>query len=291
MEKTSRKIFITECPRDAIQGIHHFIPTNTKVEFIKKLCKVGFNVLDMGSFVSPKAIPQLSDTSQVLNLLTKKDKGENTFLVIVANERGAEDACNHELVDILGFPFSISNTFQLSNTNSNQEESLKRIENIINIAQKKGKKTRIYLSMAFGNPYQEKWDIELLISWATKLKDIGVDEFALSDTIGVADEKIISEVFSSIQNEFPKQLLSAHFHSNPIHSKHKIIAAFNAGCNSFDVAINGMGGCPLATDELTGNIATQELINSLESKVGINLNKTELEKSIQFATQLYSQYQ
>jgi hydroxymethylglutaryl-CoA lyase len=283
--KIMKNIFITECPRDAIQGISTFIPTTQKVEFIKALCKVGFDVLDMGSFVSAKAVPQLQDTHEVLKMLDKNDKENTQFLCIVANTKGAELAAQEELVDIIGFPFSISEEFQLRNTNSTREKSLETVKEILHIS--KNKKVRIYLSMAFGNPYQEFWNIDILLYWAKKLVDLGVKELALSDTIGNADIEKIHQIFYLFKTHFPSIIVSAHFHSNPETATKKINAAHQAGCNHFDVAINGKGGCPFAKDELVGNISTQQFLALIPSE---KINNTALQNAISIANTLYNIY-
>lgn len=280
-----KNIFITECPRDAIQGISTFIPTNQKVEFIKALCKVGFDVLDMGSFVSAKAVPQLQDTHEVLQILNKTDKQNTQFLCIVANTKGAELAVQEELVDIIGFPFSVSEEFQMRNTNSTREKSLETVQEILQICE--NKKVRIYLSMAFGNPYGENWNADILLYWAKKLVDLGVKELALSDTIGNADDEKIYQIFTLFQKHFPSIIVSAHFHSNPETTPKKINTAYQSGCNYFDVAINGKGGCPFAKDELVGNISTQHFLAQIPSE---KINHTELENAIKIANMLYNIY-
>lgn len=278
-------IFLTECPRDAIQGISTFIPTIQKVQFVKTLCKVGFDVLDMGSFVSPKAVPQLQDTHEVLQMLNIADKNNTQFLCIVANTKGAEMAAQEDLVDIIGFPFSISEEFQLRNTNSTREKSLETIKEILQITQHK--KVRIYLSMAFGNPYGEEWSIEILLNWAKKIVDLGVQELALSDTIGNASEENIKQIFSLFTTHFPNITVSAHFHSNPETAHIKIKAANQAGCKHFDVAINGKGGCPFAKDELVGNISTQQFLHQIPSS---KINEEAITEAIAMANNIYNNY-
>lgn len=278
-------IFLTECPRDAIQGISTFIPTEKKVEFIKALCKVGFDVLDMGSFVSPKAVPQLQDTHDVLQMLDVTDKNKTQFLCIVANTKGALNAVKEDLIDIIGFPFSISEEFQLRNTNSTREKSLETISEILEISH--NKKLRVYLSMAFGNPYRETWSTDILLNWAKKIVDLGVNELALSDTIGNASEENIKEIFNIFNKYFPKITVSAHFHSNPETANIKINAAYEAGCKHFDVAINGKGGCPFANDELVGNISTLQLLHQIPSS---KINQEALEKAIVMANSIYNNY-
>lgn len=278
-------IFLTECPRDAIQGIAEFIPTEKKIEFIKALSLVGFDVLDMGSFVSAKAVPQLKDSREVLKGLSIEDKKKTRFLAIVANIKGAEMAVEEELIDIIGFPFSVSEEFQLRNTNANRQKSLEIVKDLLSI--QKNKKVRVYLSMAFGNPYQEDWSVDILTFWADKLLNIGVSELALSDTIGNANEQDIQRIFKLFNQKYPEITISAHFHSRPETATQKINSAYLAGCKHFDVAINGMGGCPFAKDELIGNISTQQFLETIPLP---KLNQTALNKAIEIANKLYSNY-
>lgn len=282
---------LTECPRDAIQGISDFIPTAEKVKFIQLLSKVGFDVLDMGSFVSPKAVPQLRDTLEVLNNISKEEKGSSKYLVIVANTRGAVDAVKAPLVDFVGFPFSVSEQFQIRNTKATRVESLKRVKEINALTSQSGKKLRVYLSMAFGNPYGEDWSEQLVVEWAHKLKEIGVKEFALSDTTGLAGKKEVKNLFDLFSQEFPKTIISAHFHASPEKQKEKILAAYESGCRAFDSAIAGMGGCPFAEDELVGNINTSSLLEILPKSEHTKIDKHHLNAAINFANKLYSKYQ
>lgn len=259
-------IKLIECPRDAMQGIHDFIPTALKIEYINSILKVGFDTVDFGSFVSPKAIPQLRDTADVLEKLDL-DSTSSKLLAIIANERGAHDACNFEQINYLGFPFSISEQFQQRNTNSSIEESLKRVEAIQNLSLKHNKTLVIYISMAFGNPYQEAWNAEIAIKWTSKLvNDLGIKVIALSDTIGVSNPENIKYMFENCIPEFPHAEIGAHLHTTPFTWHEKIHAAYEAGCRRFDGAIQGFGGCPMASDALTGNMATENIIQYLESK-------------------------
>jgi hydroxymethylglutaryl-CoA lyase len=258
----NKEIKIIECPRDAMQGIETFIDTQKKIDYINKLLQVGFDTLDFGSFVSAKAIPQLRDTEEVLkhlNLLETNSK----LLAIVANTRGAEDASKFNEIDYLGFPFSVSETFQLRNTNSTIEQSLTRVEEIQNICNKTNKKLVVYLSMGFGNPYGDKWNPDIVISWAEKLKNLDVSIMALSDTVGVSNPENINLLFKDLIPEFLSVEFGAHLHSTSQTAKEKISAVLNAGCYRIDAAIHGFGGCPMATDDLTGNIATETLLESL----------------------------
>lgn len=250
---------LIECPRDAMQGIHNFIPTVTKAAYINQLLKVGFDTIDFGSFVSPKAIPQLRDTAEVLaqlDLSTTKSK----LLAIVANTRGAEDACNFEEIDYLGFPFSISETFQLRNTNSTIEQSLGTVEALQNLCIQHKKKAVVYISMGFGNPYGDAWNTDIVAHWTQKLADMGIEILALSDTIGISNPDNINYIFSNLTKDFSKIEFGVHLHSTPATAEEKISVAYESGCRRFDAAIKGLGGCPMAADDLTGNIATETIL-------------------------------
>jgi hydroxymethylglutaryl-CoA lyase len=263
---------ITECPRDAMQGLHDFIPTDKKASYINQLLKVGFDTIDFGSFVSPKAIPQLKDTAEVLKLLDLS-KTNSKLLAIVANERGAADAVNFEEINYLGFPFSISETFQQRNTNSSIEESLKRVEVILNLAGKHSKELVIYISMAFGNPYGDQWHPDIVSKWTEKLVDLGIKNIALSDTIGVSAPDNISSLFSQIINDFSKTEIGAHLHTTPLTWEEKVKAAYDNGCRKFDGAIKGFGGCPMAADDLTGNMPTEKMVSYFnEHKIVTNID-------------------
>jgi len=255
------KIKIIECPRDAMQGLSHFIPTETKVEYIDLLLKCGFDVLDMGSFVSPKAIPQMKDTADVLDRISLIDSSTK-LLSIIANKRGAEAAVCYDQITYLGFPFSISETFQQRNTNKSIEESFLLLEDIFSIASARKKEVVLYLSMGFGNPYGDDWSDEILFHWTKRLNDsFGASIIALSDTIGCADSKILPDLYKNLIASFPKVEFGAHLHVNPIYAQELISASFEGGCVRFDTAMKGFGGCPMAKDELTGNLPTEELID------------------------------
>lgn len=254
------KIKIIECPRDAMQGLSHFIPTETKVEYIDLLLKCGFDVLDMGSFVSPKAIPQMRDTADVLDRISLN--GSSTKLLsIIANKRGAEAAVCYDQITYLGFPFSISETFQQRNTNKSMEESFLLLEDIFSIASARNKEVVLYLSMGFGNPYGDDWSDEILFHWTKRLNDsFGASIIALSDTIGCADSKILPDLYKNLIASFPEVEFGAHLHVNPFHAQELISASYEGGCKRFDTAMKGFGGCPMAKDDLTGNLPTEELI-------------------------------
>lgn len=258
-------IKIIECPRDAMQGLDGFIPTNVKANYINALLKVGFDTIDFGSFVSPKAIPQLKDTAEVLAQLDLENT-ESKLLAIIANQRGADDASNFEEIEYLGYPFSVSETFQKRNTNATLSESLSRLEAIHNTAVKHNKELVVYLSMAFGNPYNDPWDVDIVAKWSEQLhKEFDINILALSDTVGVSSTKNIDYLFTTLIKEFPKVEFGAHLHSTPETATEKIEAAVNAGCLRFDGAIKGFGGCPMAKDDLVGNMPTEVMLAYLES--------------------------
>ena len=278
---------LIECPRDAMQGIHEFIPTQKKIEYINTLLKVGFDTIDFGSFVSPKAIPQLRDTAEVLNSLdlsTTKSK----LLAIVANVRGAQDAVEFEEISYLGFPFSISETFQLRNTNSTIEESLLRVEEIQNLCARNRKELVLYISMAFGNPYGDPWNADVAIEWTSKLSKLGIKIIALSDTVGVSTPESITHLFSKLIPRFTDIEFGAHLHSTAETRHEKIKAAYQNGCRRFDAAIHGFGGCPMANDDLVGNLSTESLIAFIEeNKIAVDLDKTYLLESYKMANTVF----
>ncbi|MCC7333327.1 MAG: hydroxymethylglutaryl-CoA lyase [Flavobacteriales bacterium] len=282
-------IKIIECPRDAMQGLHEFIPTETKAAYINQLLKVGFDTIDFGSFVSPKAIPQMRDTAEVLNLL-HLDQSKSKLLAIVANNRGALDAVQFSEISYLGFPFSISETFQQRNTNSSIEQSLKSVEEIQNLCVVNKKKLVVYISMAFGNPYGDKWNSDIVIEWSNKLASLGIEIIALSDTIGISNSENISYLFSRIIPELSTVEIGAHLHTTPTTWKEKIEAAFKNGCKRFDGAIKGYGGCPMATDKLTGNMATENLVDFFKSiQIKCNINQEEFNAAMIKAAGVFPQ--
>ena len=250
---------LIECPRDAMQGLHEFIPTETKINYINSLIKCGFDTIDFGSFVSPKAIPQMRDTADVLKGLDINEKTK--LLAIIANERGATDACTFDEINYLGFPFSVSETFQQRNTNSSISDSLKNVDKIQNLAIKNNKELVVYLSMGFGNPYGDEWNADIVIKWCQVLYDkLGIKIQALSDTIGVASKESVSYLFKEIIPILPEVNFGAHLHTLPENAKGIIESAYNAGCRRFDSAIKGFGGCPMAKDDLTGNMPTELML-------------------------------
>jgi hydroxymethylglutaryl-CoA lyase len=254
---------IIECPRDAMQGIKLFIPTERKAAYLQKLLACGFDTLDFGSFVSPKAIPQMADTAEVLAQL---DLSATTtkLLAIVANRRGASAALDHPEIQYLGYPFSISETFQLRNTNATIEESLERVEQIQEMCQAASRELVLYISMGFGNPYGDPWNVQVVQQWVDRLVAMGIRIFQLSDTIGVSTPASISYLFSSLIPAYPEAEIGAHLHTTPNSWKEKIAASVTAGCRRFDGAIRGYGGCPLAKDDLTGNMPTERMLTYFE---------------------------
>ncbi len=267
------KLTLVECPRDAMQGWKHFIPTEQKVEYLNTLLQVGFDILDCGSFVSPKAIPQMADTKDVLPQL-QLDGVNTKLLTIIANTRGAEDAVQFDQVSYLGFPFSISETFQLRNTNKTIVESLKQVEEIQNLCVQKGKELVVYISMGFGNPYGDEYNADVAIKWVGELVQRGIRTVSMADTVGVAKPDNIEYIFSNLVPAFKDVTIGAHFHSTIDKWEEKIASAYNNGCRSFDSAMKGIGGCPMAEDELVGNIATENVVDWAErQQIPLQLDK------------------
>jgi hydroxymethylglutaryl-CoA lyase len=253
---------IIECPRDAMQGISEFIPTEIKVEYINQLLKVGYDTIDFGSFVSPKAIPQLRDTAEVLSQLDLSSTSSK-LLAIVANHRGAEDAVEFEEITYLGFPFSISETFQLRNTNSTIEQSLTTVSQIQDLCVRNKKDLVVYISMAFGNPYGDEWNEEIAMHWIEKIRQLGVKTIAMADTVGLAESDDVYRIMQHLIASISDVEFGAHLHCTAQNWEQKVDAAFKAGCRRFDTAIKGYGGCPMANDALVGNLATEKLISYL----------------------------
>lgn len=272
---------IIECPRDAMQGIKDFIPTKTKIDYINKLLKVGFDTIDFGSFVSPLAIPQMRDTAKVLDKLDLSFT-RSKLLAITVNERGAEDATTFEQIDYLGYPFSISETFQQRNTNTSIEGSLIRLENIKNIALKHNKELVVYLSMGFGNHYGDLWNNDIVLQWIERLKkDFDISILALSDTVGAATPELISDVLNNVVLEFKNIEIGVHLHTTPDTYAEKVKAAYDVGCRRFDGSIRGFGGCPMAEDDLVGNMPTEKMIQWFtENKIPTHINQQALEEAI-----------
>lgn len=284
------QIRIIECPRDAMQGIRAFIPTNKKVKYLQALLNCNFHTLDFGSFVSPKAIPQMQDTVEVLKALDLT-KTNTKLLAIVANERGAIDALKHDEISYLGFPFSISENFQMRNTHKSIEESVVILERIIAHAAENNKEVVTYLSMGFGNPYGDPWSTDIVSTWVEKIAQMGVRIISLSDTVGTAKSEDIKNLFSSLIPEYPHIEFGAHLHTDPKSWKIKLEAAYRGGCRRFDGAIKGFGGCPMAMDALTGNMPTEKILSfSTAHKLNSGVNWMAFEAAHNKATDLFSEY-
>jgi hydroxymethylglutaryl-CoA lyase len=280
-------IKLIECPRDAMQGWKNFIPTEKKIEYINSLLKVGFDTIDFGSFVSAKAIPQMADTAEVVRSL-ESGVGNTKLLSIVANLRGAEEASVFDQITYLGFPFSVSETFQQRNTNSSIEESLKRVEEIQNLCINKNKKLVIYISMAFGNPYNDLYDEDIVFNWVEKLVEMDIDIISLADTVGVATPEQVYDMTSYLVESLPATEVGVHLHSTFENWQQKLDAAVKAGCNRFDGALKGIGGCPMANDELVGNMNTEWMISYFEkNNIATGLNKEALAESLRIAGEIF----
>jgi len=281
------RISLIECPRDAMQGWPHIISTALKIDYINQLLKVGFDVIDCGSFVSPKAIPQMADTKEVLANLDLSGS-RSSLLTIVANKRGAEEAVAHEKVSFLGFPFSISETFQIRNTNSTILDSFKTVEEIQGLCVKNNKQLVVYLSMGFGNPYGDVFSEEIVQGWAAKISGLGVKIISIADTVGLASPEGVGEILAAVIKSNPSITIGAHLHSSPSGRAQKLQAAVDAGCRRFDSAMKGIGGCPMAGDQLIGNMETEFMVkhfseNEFELDVDINL----LNKCSSMATKIF----
>lgn len=282
-----RKIKIVESPRDAMQGLTRFIPTADKARYINALLKVGFDVIDFGSFVSPKAIPQLKDTAQVLSKLDLS-AGDTKLLAIVANTRGGTDAAQFDEISYIGFPFSISPTFLKRNINSNIEKSVKIVEELLDVCDQHNKGLVVYISMAFGNPYGDEWNPDLVAGWVQKLYDMGVRIIPLSDTVGISSKKNIATLYSTLVPEFPEIEFGFHLHTTIRHWYRKVNAAFVNGCRSFDTVINGLGGCPMAENRLVGNLRTSNLLEYFEiNYVPVQINEKAFEEAYELALEIF----
>lgn len=279
---------LIECPRDAMQGLSYPISTEDKVKYINQLLQVGFHTIDFGSFVSPKAIPQMADTKEVVAQLNV-DETDTRLLAIIANERGAKDACEFEQITYLGFPFSVSETFQQNNTRATQIEAIERIKSIQELAIKNNKQLVVYLSMAFGNPYGEEWNTGVVEEWVHELSNIDIQLLALADTVGVARPESITQLFSRLIPNYSHIQFGAHFHSRPDQWLEKVKSAYEAGCLRFDSSINGIGGCPMAKDELVGNIATENLISFFKEQTDIQLqiDNQKLQEAMKTANKVF----
>ncbi len=270
-----------------MQGLHDFIPTDTKAAYINQLLQVGFDTLDFGSFVSPKAIPQMRDTAEVLAKLDLSTTATK-LLAIVANERGAQDACQHPEIQYLGYPFSISETFQLRNTNATIAESMERTKAIQDLCTAHNKELVLYISMGFGNPYGDPWNVEIVHRWVDALVPLGIRIFSLSDTIGCSNPQNISYLFGNLIPSYPQIEFGAHLHTQPQNWREKIEAAWRNGCRRFDGALRGFGGCPMAKDDLTGNMAMENLIFYLEEvKAGLPIDHAAFNRSLMMADEVF----
>ena len=284
------KIKIIECPRDAMQGIKPFIPTQRKVDYIQSLLRVGFDTIDFGSFVSPKAIPQMVDTAEVLAQLDLSQTSSK-LLAIIANTQGAELASVHKEIQYLGFPFSISENFQMRNTHKTIAESLITLQEILNIADKSNKEVVTYISMGFGNPYGDPWNVEIVGEWTEKLANMGVKILSLSDTVGSSTPEVIDYLFSNLITKYPNIEFGAHLHTTPDKWHEKIDAAYKAGCRRYDGAIQGFGGCPMAKDDLTGNMPTEKMLSYFtQQKADTNTSPMSFESAYNVASRLFGEF-
>jgi len=284
---SNHDIKIIECPRDAMQGWKNFIPTEKKIEYINSLSQIGFDTIDFGSFVSPKAIPQMADTKEVIRSL-QLGVSNTKLLAIVANVRGAEEASVYDEITYLGFPFSVSETFQQRNTNSSIAESLTRVEEIQKICIKNDKRLVIYISMGFGNPYGDMYSEEVVFSWINKIIEMGIKTVSLADTVGLAKPEQVYSMTRYLIGQLPQVEIGVHLHSRPDNWKEKLDAAVNAGCKRFDGALKGFGGCPMANDDLVGNMRTEWMIDYFKKKELLyGLNEDALAKSLQLASEIF----
>ena len=284
------KIKIIECPRDAMQGIKPFIPTERKVDYIQALLRVGFDTIDFGSFVSPKAIPQMVDTAEVLAQLDLSQTSSK-LLAIIANTQGAELASVHAAIQYLGFPFSISENFQMRNTHKTIAESLVTLQEILEIADKSNKEVVTYISMGFGNPYGDPWNVDVVGEWTEKLANMGVKILSLSDTIGSSTPEVINYLFSNLIPKYPHIEFGAHLHTTPDKWFEKIDAAYQSGCRRYDGAIQGFGGCPMAKDDLTGNMPTEKMLSYFtQQKADTNTSPMSFESAYNVASRLFGEF-
>ena len=280
---------LIECPRDAMQGIKDWIPTKEKVQYIQSLLRVGFDTIDFGSFVSPKAIPQMVDTAEVLAQLDLS-KTTSKLLAIIANTRGANDASKHSEIDYLGFPFSISENFQMRNTHKTIDQSVVTLSEILEIADKSYKEVVVYISMGFGNPYGDPWNVDIVGEWTEKLANMGVKILSLSDTIGSSNSENINYLFSNLIPKYPSIEFGAHLHTTPTTWFEKVDTAYKAGCCRFDGAIQGFGGCPMAKDDLTGNMPTEKMFSYFTKQKAHDLNAMPFESAYNEATKIFTKY-
>jgi len=288
MRFTTMKVI--ECPRDAMQGLHEFISTDLKVEYLQSLLEVGFDTLDAGSFVSPKAIPQMRDTGRVLDRLDRSHSATR-ILAIIANLRGAQEACQHPVVDYLGFPLSLSETFQQRNTNQSITDALRLLDEIHQLCIRSNKVLVTYLSMGFGNPYGDPYNVEKVAEMTGVLQDMGVSVISLADTIGMATQEQIRNLFAGLKQDFPSLEIGVHLHASATSAASKIEAALLAGCQRIDGALLGFGGCPMAEDVLVGNIPTEILLDILQKKgIKYTINQEALSRSLQLAARVFGRH-
>ena len=288
--KMSEKVKIIECPRDAMQGIKSFIPSELKAKYIQSLLGCGFDTIDFGSFVSPKAIPQMVDTAEVLSMLDLS-RTTSKLLSIVANVRGAQTAVSHNEIHYLGYPFSISENFQMRNTHKTIEQSVEILREILHIAKANNKEVVTYISMGFGNPYGDPWNVDIVGEWTEKLAEMGARILSLSDTVGTSTPENIEYLFSNLIPKYPEIEFGAHLHTTPSKWHEKVEAAFRSGCRRFDGAVQGFGGCPMAKDELTGNMPTEKMLSYFTAqKVDSNVHWMAFEAAYNKATELFSVY-
>ena len=284
------KIKIIECPRDAMQGIKRWIPSDEKLSYLQSILSVGFDVVDFGSFVSSRVIPQMRDTDYIIKNLDTTNTNSK-LLAIVANYRGAVAACNYSTISYIGYPFSISEIFQMRNTNKTMAESFDDLKKIKSIIEAKNKKLVVYLSMGFGNPYGEPWNLEIIEKWIQSLNSIGVETISISDTIGTAKKSDINKIYSFLIPRYSKIEFGAHFHSKPNEWYEKVNEAYINGCRRFDGAIMGFGGCPMAKDDLTGNVPTEKLLSFFNSiKENTSINSLHFESCYNNALKLFNKY-
>jgi hydroxymethylglutaryl-CoA lyase len=284
MTNPSPIIRLTECPRDAMQGLHDFVPTKLKAEYIN----LGFDTIDFGSFVSPKAMPQMRDTADVLAKLDLSNTRSN-LLAIIANLRGAQDAVQFDQIKYLGFPFSISETFQQRNTNSSIAESFETVKAISKLCFQHHKELLVYLSMGFGNPYGDEWNVGIVEQWAEKLVSEGIGIISLADTTGSSTPENIQAIYPNLVARFPQTEFGVHLHSTPATGFEKIKAAYDSGCKRFDSALKGYGGCPMAADDLTGNIATENVMSFMQSQgIDLGLDIIKWNEAMAFSVKIFS---
>ena len=287
MNNTSQNIKLVECPRDAMQGWAHFIPTETKIEYINNLLKVGFHTIDFGSFVSPMAIPQMADTKDVICNLELSET-DTKLLAIIANERGANDAVKFDKISYLGFPFSISETFQQRNTNSSVEESLKRVEAIQQLCMQNNKELVVYISMGFGNPYGDEYNEEIVIRRTKQIEELGVKIISIADTVGLATANEVETLMQKVMPAFKNIEIGVHLHSAPENRIEKLGAAWNAGCRRFDSALKGIGGCPMAGNDLVGNMDTETMLNYFKKRgEQFDFNESALQQCSMMASEIF----